>query len=139
MSAIIHHNPACATSRNVLAILRAAGADPEVIEYLDTGWTRPHLLTLFAGAGITARAALRTAGTPAQDLGLTDPAIDDAPLIAAMIAHPILVNRPFVVTTRGVALCRPSARVLDLLDHRPAGPFTLEDGTPLLDATGSRV
>jgi len=137
---VIHHNPECGTSRNVLRIIEAAGYTPTVIDYLAEGWTRPHLLALFAAAGVTPREALRDKKTPAADLGLLDPAITDDQLIAAMIAHPILVQRPFVATPRGVKLCRPdSASVLDLLDRWPQGPFEKEDGTLLIDADGNRA
>ena len=137
---VIHHNPECGTSRNVLRIIEAAGYTPVVIDYLREGWTRPQLLALFAAAGLTAREALRETKSPAADLGLLDPAITDDQLIAAMIAHPILVNRPFVATPKGVKLCRPdSATVLDLLDKWPAGPFHKEDGSLLIDAGGKRI
>ncbi|MCC5993383.1 MAG: arsenate reductase (glutaredoxin) [Rhodobacteraceae bacterium] len=128
MSTVIYHNPECGTSRNVLAILRAAGADPVVIDYLTEGWTRPQLLGLFAAAGLTPRAALRLRGTPAEELGLTAPDLADAALIDAMVAQPVLVNRPIVCTPKGVRLCRPSELVLDLLDHLPPGPLAKEDG-----------
>lgn len=136
---VIHHNPDCGTSRNVLAIIEAAGYTPTVIDYLREGWTRPQLLALFAASGLTARQALRETKSPAAELGLLDPAITDDQLIAAMIEHPILVNRPIVATPKGVALCRPSEHVLDLLDRWPPGPFNKEDGAPLIDADGKRV
>lgn len=136
---VIHHNPACGTSRNVLAIVEAAGYRPHVVDYLRTGWTRPQLLGLFAAAGLTPRAALRTTKSPAAELGLLDPAVDDDRLIAAMIEHPVLVNRPIVCTARGVRLCRPSEVVLDLLDRLPPGPFAKEDGGLLIDAQGRRI
>ena len=136
---VIHHNPDCGTSRNVLAIIEAAGYSPTVIEYLREGWTRPQLLTLFTTAGLTPRAALRETKSPASDLGLLDPAVGDEALIAAMLQHPVLVNRPIVATPRGVRLCRPSEAVLDLLDRWPPGPFAKEDGALLIDATGKRV
>ena len=116
---VIHHNPDCGTSRNVLGIIRAAGYEPDVIDYLTEGWTRPQLLALFAAAGITPREALRVSRTPAKDLGLTAPDVTDDQLLAAMIVHPVLVNRPIVCTPKGVRLCRPSEAVLDLLD-KPA-------------------
>ncbi|MEX3015230.1 arsenate reductase (glutaredoxin) [Gymnodinialimonas hymeniacidonis] len=125
---VIHHNPDCGTSRNVLAIIRATGIEPHVIPYLDKGWTRPHLLSLFATAGLTPRDALRTSKSPAVELGLTDPLIDDETLIAAMLDHPILVNRPFVCTTKGVALCRPSHTVVRLLPAEPQSPVHDEAG-----------
>jgi arsenate reductase len=136
---VIHHNPDCGTSRNVLAIIEAAGYRPVVIEYLKAGWTRPQLLGLFASAGLTPRAALRTTKSPAQDLGLLDPSVSDEALLDAMVAHPILVNRPIVCTARGVSLCRPSERVLDLLDRLPPGPLSKEDGQLIIDAEGNRI
>ncbi len=136
---VIHHNPDCGTSRNVLAILRAAGYVPVVIDYLTEGWTRPQLLALFAAAGLTARAALRTTKSPAEALGLTAPDVSEEQLLDAMVAHPVLVNRPIVCTPRGVRLCRPSEQVLDLLDRLPPGPLFKEDGSPLIDAQGNRV
>lgn len=136
---VIHHNPDCGTSRNVLAIIETAGYAPAIIDYLREGWTRPQLLALFAVAGLTARQALRETKSPAAELGLLDPAITSDQLIAAMIEHPILVNRPIVATPKGVALCRPSERVLDLLDRFPPDPFNKEDGSPLIDADGKRV
>lgn len=139
MNPVIHHNPACGTSRNVLAIIEAAGYVPVVIDYLKTGWTRPQLQGLFAAAGLTAREALRVSKSPAEELGLTDPAISDDALLDAMVAHPILVNRPIVCTPKGVRLCRPSEVVLDLLDRWPPGPFLKEDGSVLIDGDGQRV
>jgi arsenate reductase len=121
-------------------IIEAAGYTPVVIDYLKEGWTRPQLLALFAAAGLTARQALRETKSPAADLGLLDPSVSDDNLIAAMIQHPVLVNRPLVATPKGVRLCRPdSAVVLDLLDRMPKGPFAKEDGTLLIDANGKRV
>jgi arsenate reductase len=122
----IYHNPDCGTSRNALAMIEAAGYAPTVIDYRAAGWTRPQLEALFAAIGITPRAALREKGTPAAELGLLDGAADEA-ILAAMAAHPILVNRPIVVTPKGAALCRPSEIVLDLLANRPEG-FKKEDG-----------
>lgn len=139
MKVVIHHNPDCGTSRNVLAIVEAAGYAPTVIEYLKTGWTRPQLLGLFAAAGLTPREALRTTKSPADELGLLDPAVDDEALLDAMLAHPVLVNRPIVCTAKGVRLCRPSEKVLDLLDRLPPGPLRKEDGELLIDAEGRRV
>jgi arsenate reductase (glutaredoxin) len=136
---VIHHNPDCGTSRNVLAIIVAAGYAPVVIDYLREGWTRPQLLALFSAAGLTAREALRETKSPAAQLGLLDPGVSDDALIAAMIEHPILVNRPLVATPKGVKLCRPSELVLDLLDRLPPGPYAKEDGSPLIDADGKRV
>ena len=139
MSIVIHHNPACGTSRNVLAIIEATGETPVVIDYLTEGWTRPQLRALFAAAGLTPRTALRTTKSPAEELGLLDPAVSDETLIDAMLAHPVLVNRPIVCTSKGVRLCRPSEAVLDLLPRLPAGPMTKEDGTVLIDAQGNRT
>jgi arsenate reductase (glutaredoxin) len=123
----IYHNPACGTSRNTLAMIRAAGYAPEVVVYLDVGWTRALLEKLLSDMGARPRVLLREKGTPAAALGLLDPDVSDEQIIAAMIEHPILVNRPIVVSPRGTALCRPSERVLDLLDRRPE-TFTKEDG-----------
>ena len=127
MSIVIHHNPDCGTSRNVLEIIRNFAGEPTVIEYLKTGWTKPQLLALFAIANITPRDALRTSKSPAEELGLTDPAISDEALLDAMIEHPILVNRPIVCTPKGAALCRPSEKVFALLDVASGTSFTKED------------
>ena len=139
MAIVVHHNPDCGTSRNVLRIIAAAGIEPTVIEYLETGWTRPQLLGLFAAAGLTPRDALRTKKSPAEELGLLEPSVGDEALIQAMIEHPILVERPIVCSARGVRLCRPSETVLDLLDCLPAGPFHKDDGELVIDAEGRRV
>jgi arsenate reductase len=139
MSIVIHHNPDCGTSRNVVSIVEAAGYQPVIIEYLETGWTRPQLLGLFAAAGLTPRTALRETKSPAKELGLLDPMIDDSVLLDAMLEHPVLVNRPIVCTPKGVRLCRPSEAVLDLLDRLPPGPLFKEDGALLIDAQGNRV
>ena len=139
MAIVIHHNPACGTSRNVLAIIEAAGYRPTVILYLETGWTRPQLLGLFAAADLTPRQALRTSKSPAEALGLLDPSVDDDVLLAAMLEHPVLVNRPIVCSPKGVRLCRPSETVLDLLDRLPPGPLYKEDGELVIDAEGRRV
>lgn len=136
---VIHHNPDCGTSRNVLAIIRAAGYEPVVIDYLAEGWTRPQLLALFAAAGLTPQQALRVARSPAEGLGLTAPGVSDDQLLDAMIVHPILVNRPIVCTPKGVLLCRPSETVLDLLDRLPAGPLAKEDGDVIIDSEGNRL
>ena len=136
---VIHHNPDCGTSRNVVALVEAAGYRPTIVDYLRTGWTEPQLLGLFAAAGLTPRTALRTTKSPAAELGLTDPSVEDAVILAAMLEHPVLVNRPIVCTTKGVRLCRPSETVLDLLDRLPPGPFAKEDGSLLIDASGCRV
>ncbi len=133
---VIHHNPGCGTSRNVLAMIRAAAQEPVVIDYLSAGWTRPQLLGLFAAAGLTPRQALRVAGTPAEELGLTACDIADDQILEAMIAHPVLVNRPIVCTRKGVRLCRPSEVVLDLLDRLPDGPLVKEDGQIIIAGNG---
>lgn len=131
MTPVIHHNPDCGTSRNVLSIIEACGYKPIIIEYLKEGWTRPYLLALFAAAGLTPRAALRETKSPAQELGLLDPHVHDATLLGFMVLHPILVNRPIVCTPKGVRLCRPSETVLTLLDNKPQYPIFKEDGTPI--------
>lgn len=136
---VIHHNPDCGTSRNVLELIRAAGYEPTIIPYLETGWTRPQLQALFAAAGLTPRDALRTTKSPAADLGLVDPSVDDQALLAAMVIDPVLVNRPIVATPKGVRLCRPSERTLDLLEKWPPGPFAKEDRELIIDASGRRV
>lgn len=136
MTVVIYHNPNCGTSRNVLAFTRAAGEEPVVVDYLETGWTRPQLLGLFAAAGLTAREALRINRSPAEELGLCDITVDDDALLDAMVKHPILVNRPFVCSPKGVRLCRPSETVLDLLDHLPPGPLVKEDGEMVMDKNG---
>jgi arsenate reductase len=123
----IYHNPDCGTSRNALAMIEAAGYVPRVVDYRQTGWTRPLLDELLAAMGAAPRDLLREKGTPAADLGLLDPGVTDEAILAAMIDHPILVNRPIVVTPIGTALCRPSERVLDLLERKPIA-FTKEDG-----------
>ncbi|MFY0679205.1 MAG: arsenate reductase (glutaredoxin) [Thalassovita sp.] len=138
MSVVIHHNPACGTSRNVLEIIEKAGYTPVVIHYLDEGWTRPQLQALFAAAGLTPRTALRTSKSPAKELGLLDPAVTDEELLTHMIVHPVLVNRPIVCTSKGVKLCRPSEHVLDLLDNWPEGPLHKQDGEMILNEKGER-
>ncbi len=138
MTVTIYHNPACGTSRNVLAVIEAAGYRPVVVDYLTTGWTLDPLLALFADAGVTARQALRETRSPAKEMGLLKPGVSEERILAAMLADPVLVNRPFVVTPKGTALCRPSERVLDLLDTWPAGPFYKEDGEVMIDAGGRR-
>lgn len=127
MTVTIYHNPSCGTSRNTLAMIRQSGAEPEVIEYLKTPPSRARLVELIAAMGISSRALLREKGTPYAELGLADPKWSDDELIDAMLAHPILINRPIVVTPKGVRLCRPSELVLALLEN-PPGSFTKEDG-----------
>ena len=139
MTIVIHHNPDCGTSRNVLSIIEASGESPVVIEYLQTGWTRPQLLGLFAAAELTPRTALRTSKSPAEELGLLDPAVTDEAILAAMLKHPVLVNRPIVCSPKGVRLCRPSETVLDLLDRLPPGPLYKEDGEMIVNELGERV
>lgn len=139
MTVTIYHNPACGTSRNTLAMIRQSGEEPEVIEYLRTPPTRERLAELIRAAGLTVRQALRQKDTPYDALGLADPALSDDALLDAMMAHPILINRPFVVTSRGVRLCRPSELVLEILPNPDIGPFTKEDGGVVIDAAGRRV
>lgn len=128
MNIVIHHNPGCGTSRNVLEIIRAFAGEPTVIEYLETGWTRGQLQALFAAAGLTPRSALRVSKSPAEELGLTDPDVSDDAILDAMLDHPVLVNRPIVCTPKGVALCRPSEAVFALLDVASGATHTKEDG-----------
>ncbi|WP_449412648.1 arsenate reductase (glutaredoxin) [Pandoraea soli] len=139
MSVTIYHNPACGTSRNTLALIRNADIEPTVIEYLSAPPTREVLQSLIRDAGLTVREALREKGTPYAELGLADPALTDDQLLDAMLAHPILINRPFVVTPLGVRLCRPSEVVLDILPSPQKGAFTKEDGEIVVDASGRRV
>lgn len=117
---VIHHNPKCGSSRNALAMIEAAGYRPVVVDYVSTGWTRPQLLALAAAMGQPLKALLRDKGTPAAELGLLEPGVTDETLLAAMVEHPILVNRPIVATPKGVKLCRPAEVVLTLLDRQPA-------------------
>ena len=139
MSVTIYHNPQCGTSRNVLAMIRAAGIEPTVIEYLKTPPTRETLRAMAQRAGVPLRALLREKGTPYAELALDDPARSDEQLLDAIARHPILLNRPIVVTEQGTALCRPSERVLDLLPSQPAAPFKKEDGEVVIDAQGRRL
>lgn len=139
MDIVIYHNPGCGTSRNTLALIRHAGIEPHVVEYLKTPPTRAMLQYLIARMGIPVRALLREKGTPFAELGLADPSLHDDALLDAMLAHPILINRPIVVTPAGVRLCRPSEAVLDLLPGEGLGEFRKEDGEPVLDASGKRV
>lgn len=136
---VIHHNPGCGTSRNVLSIIEASGETPVIIDYLEEGWTRPRLLALFAAAGLTPRTAPRETKSPARELGLLDDGVSDAVILAAMLGHPVLVNRPIVASPKGVRLCRPSEAVLDLLDRLPPGPLLKEDGKMLINEMGERV
>ncbi len=136
---IIYHNPACGTSRNTLALIRNSGEEPEVILYLETPPTREKLVELIAAMGISTRALLRKKGTPYEELGLDDPKWTEDQLIDFMLAHPILINRPIVVTLLGTRLCRPSEEVLDILPSPQRGAFTKEDGEVVIDANGNRV
>ena len=136
---IIYHNPECGTSRNTLAMIRNAGIEPHVIEYLKTPPNRQRLVSLIARMGIGARDLLREKGTPYQELGLADAALSEDQLVDAMMAHPILINRPIVVSPLGVKLCRPSEEVLDLLPSGQRGAFTKEDGERVTDASGRRI
>lgn len=135
---VIYHNPACGTSRNTLAMIRNAGIEPHVVEYLKTPPARALLVQLLARAGLAVRDVLREKGTPYAELGLGDPALTDDQLLDAIEAHPILLNRPLVVTPKGVALCRPSEAVLDLLPWQQ-GEFVKEDGERVVDEHGRRV
>lgn len=128
MSITIYHNPNCGTSRNTLAMIRASGEEPDVIDYLANPPTRAKLIELIAVAGLTVRQAIRQKDTPYLDLGLDNPALSDDALLDAMLADPILINRPFVVTAKGVRLARPSELVLDILPNPDIGPFRKEDG-----------
>lgn len=139
MSVTIYHNPACGTSRNVLGLIRNSGAEPRIIEYLKTPPSRAELLDLVARMQMPVRDLLRRKGTPYDELGLDNPALSDDQLVDAMLAHPILINRPIVVTPLGVKLCRPSEAVLDILPDPQRGAFRKEDGEPVVDAAGRRV
>lgn len=136
---VIYHNPECGTSRNTLAMIRNAGIEPHVIEYLKTPPSRAMVESLLERAGMKPRNLLREKGTPFAELGLGNPDLTDAALMDAMMAHPILINRPLVVTSLGVRLCRPSEIVLDILPANQKGAFAKEDGEQVVDATGNRV
>ena len=138
MDVVIYHNPECGTSRNTLAMIRNAGIEPHVVEYLKTPPSREMLTQLIQRMGISVRALLREKGTPYGELGLGDPALTDDQLLDAMMAHPILINRPIVATPKGVKLCRPSEEVLDLLPPQQ-GKFIKEDGERVIDEHGRRV
>lgn len=135
----IYHNPDCGTSRNTLGLIRNAGIEPTVIEYLKTPPSRDALADLIQRAGLTVRQALREKGTPFMELGLDNTALTDAQLLDAVQEHPILMNRPFVVTPLGVRLCRPSEMVLDILPQAQQGSFTKEDGEAVIDERGQRM
>lgn len=135
----IYHNPDCGTSRNTLALIRNAGVEPQIIEYLKTPPSRDELREMIEKAGLTVRAAIREKGGPSAALGLIDATRSDEELLDAMLAHPILINRPFVVTPNGVRLCRPSEVVLDILALPQQGSFAKEDGEVVIDAAGRRI
>ncbi|BCG79183.1 arsenate reductase (glutaredoxin) [Mesorhizobium sp. 113-3-3] len=139
MTITIYHNPACGTSRNTLAIIRQSGEEPQVIEYLKTPPSREKLVELIEAMGMTPRALLREKGTPYAELGLGDPKWSDDEILDFMLAHPILINRPIVVSPLGAVLARPSEAVLDILPNPDIGPFTKEDGEVVIDADGKRV
>ncbi len=139
MTVTIYHNPACGTSRNVLALIRNSGEEPTVVEYLKTPASRDVLTGLIESMGITPRDLLRRKGTPYDELKLDDPALTDAQLIDAMLAHPILIERPIVVTPTGAKLCRPSEAVLDILPNPQQGAFVKEDGQAVVDVHGKPI
>lgn len=139
MSVTIYHNPDCGTSRNTLAMIRNAGIEPTIIEYLSTPPTATTLVEMIMAAGLTIREAIRQKGTPYLELGLDSPEVTNQQLIETMVAHPILINRPFVVTPLGTRLCRPSELVLDILPHPQRGEFTKEDGERVVDQNGVRI
>lgn len=136
---IIFHNPQCGTSRNTLALIRNAGIEPQVIHYLETPPSREQLAQLIRDCGLSVREVLRAKGDVYDELGLSAPHWTDDQLLDFMVAHPILINRPIVVTPQGTALCRPSEKVLDILHQPQQGPFTKEDGEVVIDAEGRRV
>jgi arsenate reductase len=139
MSVTIYHNPDCGTSRNTLAMIWQSGVEPTVIEYLKTPPTRGTVVKLIANAGLSVRDALRKKDTPYEELGLGNPGKSDEELLDAIEAHPILLNRPFVVTPIGTLLCRPSEAVLDILENPDIGPFVKEDGEVIIDPEGKRI
>lgn len=139
MTITIYHNPACGTSRNTLAMIRQSGVVPTIIEYLETPPTRQYLAWLITQAGLSVRQAIRQKDTPYNELGLGDMTLSDDTLLDAMIAQPILINRPIVITPRGIRLCRPSELVLDILPNPNIGAFSKEDGEAVLDAEGRRA
>ena len=136
---IIYHNPDCGTSRNTLAMIRNAGIEPHIIEYLKTPPSRVMLVQLLARAGTSVRDVLREKGTPYAELGLSDASLTDAQLLDAIEAHPVLMNRPIVVSALGVRLCRPSEAVLDIMPTPQLGAFSKEDGDRVVDASGQRI
>jgi arsenate reductase len=139
LNVTIYHNPDCGTSRNTLAMIRNAGIEPTVIEYLQSPPSRDQLVKMIADAGLTVRQAIREKGTPFADLGLDNPALSDNLLLDAMLKDPILINRPFVITPLGTRLARPSEVVLDILPETHKGAFAKEDGEQVLDAEGKRI
>ncbi|OBZ96078.1 arsenate reductase [Pararhizobium polonicum] len=139
MTVTIYHNPDCGTSRNTLAMIRNAGIEPTVIDYLQNPPSRDELKAMIADAGLSIREAIREKGTPFDALGLGDPALSDGQLLDAMLAHPILINRPFVITPLGTRLCRPSEVVLDILPQTHKSAFAKEDGEQVLDEKGNRL
>jgi arsenate reductase len=139
LTVTIYHNPDCGTSRNVLALIRNSGQEPEIIEYLRTPPSREKLVELIGHMGISVRDLLREKGTPYAELGLGDESLPDGALLDAMMAHPILINRPIVVTSLSVKLCRPSEAVLDILPNPQRSAFSKEDGEPVVDAQGHRI
>ena len=139
MDVTIYHNPACGTSRNTLGLIRNAGVEPTVVDYLQQPPTRTQLRDMIERAGLSVRAAVREKEAAFRELGLDDPSATDEQLLDAMLAHPILINRPFVVTSAGVRLCRPSELVLDILIEPQRGAFTKEDGEAVIDEQGQRI
>jgi arsenate reductase len=139
MTITIYHNPDCGTSRNTLALIRNSGVEPVVIEYLKNPPSRETLRDLIRRAGLTVRGVLRAKGTPFAELGLGNPALNDEQLLDAIQQHPILINRPLVVTPLGVRLCRPSERVLEIVPEAQIGAFKKEDGEPVIDSDGQKV
>jgi arsenate reductase len=138
MTITIYHNPACGTSRNTLALIRNSGEEPTVIEYLQHPPSREMLVRLIADASLSVREAMRQKDTPYAELGLDNETLTDEQLLEAMLAHPILINRPFVVTAKGTRLCRPSETVLEILSNPQTGPFAKEDGEIVINAQGQR-
>jgi arsenate reductase len=138
-AAVIYHNPNCGTSRNTLAMIRNAGVEPVVIEYLENPPSKEQVAEMIAAAGLTVRQALREKGTPFEELNLGNPALTDEQLLDAIMAHPILLNRPFVITSQGTRLCRPSEAVLEILPQPQTGFFAKEDGEVVVNAEGKRV
>ena len=139
MEATIYHNPECGTSRNTLALIRHAGIEPVIIDYLKTPPSRGQLRAMISAAGLTVRQAIRQKGTPYAELGLDDPGLSDEQLIDAMLAYPVLINRPFVVTPLGTRLSRPSEAVLDILPNTFTSAFVKEDGEAVIDEQGNRI